>query len=87
MAREHSGTRVFLPHEVIHVKYYNPYEPLRGLAPWEAAQQDARQDFEKRIIARVLERENGNLSRAAKVLRIHRNTLSKKIIDYKIKRR
>ena len=49
--------------------------------------QEARQEFEKRFIARVLERENGNLSRAAKVLRIHRNTLSKKIIDYKIKRR
>ncbi len=49
--------------------------------------QEARQEFEKRFIARVLERENGNLSRAAKVLRIHRNTLSKKIIDYKVKRR
>ncbi len=48
--------------------------------------QEARQEFEKRFIARVLERENGNLSRAAKVLRIHRNTLSKKILAYKIKR-
>jgi len=49
--------------------------------------QEARQEFEKRFIARVLERENGNLSRAAKVLRIHRNTLSKKILDYKVKLR
>ena len=49
--------------------------------------QEARQEFEKRFIARVLERENGNLSRAAKVLRIHRNTLSKKIVEYKVKRR
>ncbi len=49
--------------------------------------QEARQEFEKRFIARVLERENGNLSRAAKVLRIHRNTLSKKILAYKVKRR
>ena len=49
--------------------------------------QEARQEFEKRFIARVLERENGNLSRAAKVLRIHRNTLSKKILEYKVKLR
>ena len=49
--------------------------------------QEARQEFEKRFIARVLEREKGNLSRAAKVLRIHRNTLSKKILAYKIRRR
>jgi transcriptional regulator with PAS, ATPase and Fis domain len=49
--------------------------------------QEAREEFEKRFIARVLERENGNLSRAAKELRIHRNTLSKKILEYKFKRR
>jgi len=49
--------------------------------------QEARQEFEKRFIGRVLERENGNLSRAAKVLRIHRNTLSKKILEYKVKLR
>jgi transcriptional regulator with PAS, ATPase and Fis domain len=48
---------------------------------------EARQEFEKRFIARVLERENGNMSRAAKELRIHRNTLSKKILEYKFKRR
>jgi transcriptional regulator with PAS, ATPase and Fis domain len=48
---------------------------------------EGRQEFEKRFIARVLERENGNLSRAAKVLRIHRNTLSKKIAEYKVKLR
>ena len=47
--------------------------------------EEARQELEKRFIARVLERENGNLSRAAKVLRIHRNTLSKKITQYKVK--
>lgn len=48
---------------------------------------EARREFEKRFIAQVLERENGNLSRAAKVLRIHRNTLSKKILEYKLKPR
>jgi len=48
---------------------------------------EARREFEKRFIAQVLERENGNLSRSARVLRIHRNTLSKKILEYKLKSR
>ena len=43
---------------------------------------EARQEFEKRFMAQVLERENGNLTRTAKVLRIHRNTLSKKLQEY-----
>jgi transcriptional regulator with PAS, ATPase and Fis domain len=45
---------------------------------------DARREFEKRFIARVLQRHSGNLSRAAKDLRIHRNTLGKKIEEYKL---
>ena len=48
---------------------------------------EAKREFEKRFLAQVLEKENGNLCRAAKVLRIHRNTLSKKIQDYRIKTR
>ncbi len=43
---------------------------------------DARREFEKRFIAKVLKRHRGNLSRAAKDLRIHRNTLGKKIEEY-----
>lgn len=45
---------------------------------------DARREFEKRFIARVLQQHRGNLSRAAKDLKIHRNTLGKKIGDYKL---
>jgi transcriptional regulator with PAS, ATPase and Fis domain len=45
---------------------------------------DARREFEKRFIARVLLRHKGNLSRAAKDLQIHRNTLGKKIEEYKL---
>lgn len=41
-------------------------------------------EFEKRFIKRVLDRANGNQSRAAHVLGIHRNTLSRKITEYKI---
>ncbi len=41
-------------------------------------------EFEKRFIKRVLDRMNGNQSRAAKTLGIHRNTLSRKIEEYSI---
>ena len=43
-------------------------------------------EFEKRFIRRVLERSNGNQSRAAQVLGIHRNTLSRKIAEYRLRR-
>ena len=41
-------------------------------------------EFEKRFIKSVLDREKGNQCRAAKVLGIHRNTLSRKIGEYKL---
>jgi len=41
-------------------------------------------EFERRFIKRVLDRSNGNQSRAAQVLGIHRNTLSRKIDEYKL---
>jgi Fis family transcriptional regulator len=45
---------------------------------------EAVSEFEKRFIKRVLDRANGNQSRAAQVLGIHRNTLSRKIDEYKL---
>jgi DNA-binding NtrC family response regulator len=45
---------------------------------------EAKREFEKKFIVRVLQRHRGNLSRAAKDLRIHRNTLGKKIEELKI---
>jgi Fis family transcriptional regulator len=45
---------------------------------------EARREFEKRFIAQMLEQHDKNLSRAAKELRIHRNTLGKKIAEYKL---
>ncbi len=45
---------------------------------------EAKREFEKKFIVRVLQLNRGNLSRAAKDLRIHRNTLGKKIEEYKI---
>jgi len=45
---------------------------------------DARREFEKRFIAKVLQQHRGNLSKAAKDLKIHRNTLGKKIEEFKL---
>ena len=44
-------------------------------------------EFEKRFIKRTLERAHGNQCRAAKMLGIHRNTLSRKIGEYKLDQR
>jgi len=41
-------------------------------------------EFEKRFIKRILDRADGNQCRAAKMLGIHRNTLSRKIGEYKL---
>jgi len=52
---------------------------------------DAATEFEKRFIQRMLEKNNGNQSKAAKALGIHRNTLSRKSaelgLDHRPKRR
>jgi Fis family transcriptional regulator len=44
-------------------------------------------DFERKFIKRALERANGNQSRAARELGIHRNTLSRKLDEYKLDHR
>lgn len=46
--------------------------------------EEAITEFEKKFIKCVLEHSKGNQSRAAKVLGIHRNTLSRKVSDYKL---
>jgi len=48
--------------------------------------EDAQREFEKRFIARVLTRADGNLRKAADLLGMHRNTLSRKITDYRLRR-
>ena len=49
--------------------------------------EDAAREFEKRFIARVLGQCDGSLTKTAVTLRMHRNTLTRKMDQYKIKRR
>jgi DNA-binding NtrC family response regulator len=47
---------------------------------------DARQEFERRFISRALVRAEGKVGRAAKMIGLHRNTLSRKVTEYRLKR-
>jgi DNA-binding NtrC family response regulator len=47
---------------------------------------DAQREFEKKFIARALAKSQGNLGRAADLLGMHRNTLSRKVSEYRLKR-
>lgn len=49
--------------------------------------EDARQEFERRYIIQALELGEGNIGRAAELIGLHRNTLSRKIAEYQIKRK
>ena len=48
--------------------------------------EDAQKEFEKKFIAHVLEKSDGNLCKAATMLGMHRNTLSRKISEYRLRR-
>ena len=48
---------------------------------------DAVREFEKRFIARVLSQCDGSLTKTACTLGMHRNTLTRKMGEYKLKRR
>ena len=47
---------------------------------------DAQREFEKRFIQHVLARTEGNLCKAADALGMHRNTLSRKMTEYRLRR-
>ena len=49
--------------------------------------EDAVNEFEKRFITRVLRHCDGSLTKTADALGMHRNTLTRKMTEYKIKRR
>ena len=48
---------------------------------------DAVHEFEKRFISRVLKHCEGSLTKTACALGMHRNTLTRKMAEYKLKRR
>ena len=48
---------------------------------------EATREFERRFISRVLADSDGSLTKAADELGLHRNTLSRKMAEYRIKRR
>ena len=47
---------------------------------------EAQREFEKKFITQVLQKADGNLGKAADLLGIHRNTLSRKISEYRLRR-
>jgi DNA-binding NtrC family response regulator len=49
--------------------------------------EDARREFEKVFITRAPQRSQGNVGSAADLLGIHRNTVARKMAEYRIKRR
>ena len=48
--------------------------------------EDAQREFEKKFISHILTKADGNLCQAADLLGIHRNTLSRKIAEYRLRR-
>jgi DNA-binding NtrC family response regulator len=47
---------------------------------------DARREFEKMFIARALQRSKGSVGDAAELLGLHRNTVARKMAEYRIRR-
>jgi DNA-binding NtrC family response regulator len=48
--------------------------------------EDAQREFERTFISRALARTNYNVCKAAKITGLHRNTLSRKMSAYKIRK-
>ena len=47
---------------------------------------EARREFEKLFITRALQRSKGSVGDAATLLGLHRNTVARKMAEYRIKR-
>jgi DNA-binding NtrC family response regulator len=48
--------------------------------------EEAQREFEKKFILHVLQKAEGNLGKAADLLGMHRNTLSRKMTEYRLRR-
>ena len=49
-----------IPEQVVHLKFFNPYDEIRGLAKWEAAKIAADSDYAAGVFARNLMANNGD---------------------------
>ena len=47
---------------------------------------DVRRELEKMFITRALQRSKGSVGDAAEILGMHRNTVARKMVEYRIKR-
>jgi DNA-binding NtrC family response regulator len=47
---------------------------------------DAQREFERLFISRALAKSNFNVCKAARITGLHRNTLSRKMSEYRIKK-
>ncbi len=47
---------------------------------------EAQREFEKKFIMHDLQKADGNLGKAADLLGIHRNTLARKMTEYRLRR-
>src|SRR5262249_49501085 len=71
----------------------NPLTPMEGstngnrMVPYTTVFRAARREFERRYIARCLEEANGNVTRAASVLGMHRQSLQHKLRELGLGRR
>ena len=48
--------------------------------------EEAQREFEKKFISHILNKADGNLCQAADLLGMHRNTLSRKLSEYHLRR-
>lgn len=48
--------------------------------------EEARQEFEKLFITRALQRSKGSVGDASELLGLHRNTVARKMTEYRIRR-
>jgi hypothetical protein len=56
-----AGTRsTFIPDQVVHLKFWNPYHDVMGLSEWEGAMIAAESDYAGGVFARNLARNNGD---------------------------
>jgi Fis family transcriptional regulator, factor for inversion stimulation protein len=60
---------------------------IREMVQGGISYEDARREFERRYIQCALECDHGSITRAADRIGMHRNTLSRKMIEYHLSKK